>query len=110
MNLDDLCNSISEKELRTNITHWVTEWKQNDKSVHDLSDMIDKWHGNVWFKDENASNDFLNNFQEFKRFAIDNIGGLTVNERLYLFGLFDAWDNQGEITKQRLRLKLVINT
>ena len=30
---------------------------------------------------------------EFRKSAIDGIGGMTMNERLYWFGLFDLFNN-----------------
>ncbi|MBB5213105.1 hypothetical protein [Microbulbifer hydrolyticus] len=109
MNLDELVNSIPESDLRENLSHCVGEWKQDDKDIEVLTDLIRKWHGNVWFQEADASNKFHSEFQKFKSVAIDNIGGLTLNERLYWFGLFDAWGSGNETTQNRLRSKLRAN-
>ncbi|WP_394390611.1 hypothetical protein [Shewanella woodyi] len=87
MNLDELANSVSESELRERLLHWIGEWKQDDQDIEELAYLIGKWHGNVWLKETDASNKFHSDFQAFKSAAIDNIGGLTLNERLYWFGL-----------------------
>ena len=108
MNFDELINSV-EAELREGLCHWVDEWKKGDKDVEVLAYLVGKWHGNVWFKDTAASNKFYANFQEFKHIAIDDIGGLPLNERLYWFGLFEAWHGGDEPTQQRLRSKLHAN-
>lgn len=109
MNLDELVNSVPETSLRDDLSRWVGEWKQDDKDVQLLANLISKWHGNVWFKDTDASNNFCSEFRAFKIAAIDNIGGLTLNERLYWFGLFETWDSGNEATQQRLRRKLHAN-
>ncbi|QYJ78263.1 hypothetical protein [Shewanella acanthi] len=109
MNLDELVNSVQEPELRERLSHLVGEWKQDDKDVEALAYLISKWHGNVWFQDTEASNKFHSDFHNFKNAAIDNIGGLTLNERLYWFGLFGAWENANETNQQRLRSKLHAN-
>jgi hypothetical protein len=106
MNLDELVNSVLGTELRKNLFLRVGEWKQDDKDIDALASLIDKWHGNVWFKDKSVSDKFYSDFQRFKNAAIDNIGGLTLNERLFLFGLSDVWDSGNETTQQRLRSKL----
>lgn len=109
MNLDELVNSVPEIDLRENLSRWVEEWKQDDKDIEKLAYLIGKWHGNVWFQDADASNKFHSEFQSFKSAAIDNIGGLTLNERLYWFGLFELWDSSNETTRNRLRSKLHAN-
>lgn len=109
MNLDELVNSVPEIDLRENLSRWVGEWKQDDKDIEALAYLIGKWHGNVWFQGADSSNKFHSEFQNFKSAAIDNIGGLTLNERLYWFGLFEAWESGNEITHKRLRGKLRAN-
>lgn len=109
MNLDELVNSVPENDLREKLSRWVGEWKQDDKDIEELASLIGKWHGNVWFQETDASNKFHSEFQSFKRAAIENIGGLTLNERLYWFGLFEAWESGNETTQNRLRSKLRAN-
>ncbi len=111
MNIDDLVNSIPDEdsELRDNLRKWVEEWKQSEDSIEDLDQMVGKWHGNVWFKSEEELNKFHENWQNFKVNAIDSLGGLTVNERLYWFGLFDLWDQSDENGKKQIRRKLKAN-
>jgi hypothetical protein len=68
--------------------------------------MLTKWHGNVWFQNEQNQNEFYDVLETFKKEAIEGIGGMTMNERLYWFGLFDLWDNSDEDDKNRIRNKL----
>ena len=108
MSLDDLIEAIpdAETELRKNLVHWVDDWKRNDQSLEALEHLIERWHGNVWFKDAATSNTFHRSWLNFKAEAIDNIGGMTMNERLYIFGLLDLWDASKEKERDVLRIKL----
>ena len=108
MNIDDLVNSIPDEdfELRNNLGKWVEDWKRSEDSINQLDRMVSKWHGNVWFKSEEEQNKFYANWQTFKSDAIHALGGLTVNERLYWFGLFDQWDQSDDKGKNQIRRKL----
>ena len=106
MNLDELVNSIPEKEQREQLFTWIQEWKKDHSDVEALGDMIEKWHGNVWFKCQEQQDKFYENFIKFKEEAIEGVDGMTVNERLYWFGLFDEWDNSNEEGQLRIRGKL----
>lgn len=111
MILDELVQSIpdSESDLRGQLARWVDEWKQSGESVEKLGYMIGKWHGNVWFKDAQVSNSFWQKLCKFRAEAIDGIGGMTVNERLYVFGLIPQWDLTDETGKLKIREKLHAN-
>ena len=106
MNIDELVNLIPEEDLRSNLSHWVNEWKKDDTDIHRLYELIAQWHGNVWFQDQKSQAEFWSNLQGFKRNAIDSLGGMTVNERLYWFGLFEEWDSSNKKGQQRIREKL----
>lgn len=111
MNLDELVNSIpnSESKLKQDLKKWISDWKMNDKNIDDLERLIGKWHGNVWFEDQQISNKFYEDFQNFNEKAILGIGGMTMIERLYSFGLLDLWDSSDSKTKNIIRLKLKAN-
>jgi len=109
MNIDELINSIPDAKLRKELAQWVKQWKEDDKDVEWLSRMLSKWHGNVWFNNDKASRDFLNQLNLFKRNAIEGLGGLTLNERLYFFGLFEYWEKANEVEQNKLRHKLHAN-
>jgi hypothetical protein len=111
MNLDELVQSIpySESNLRNQLFHWIDSWKRNDESIEELCCLIEKWHGNVWFKDDDISIKFHQNWIQFKTSVIYNIGGMTVNERLFHFGLFEIWDSADEKKQSIIRSKLRAN-
>ncbi len=106
MNIDELINSISENDKKIQLLRWVDEWKENYSDVEDLANLISKWLGNVWFNDQEAHNDFYNAFSNFRENVINNIGGMTVNERLYYFGLIAQWDKADNESRKRIRVKI----
>ncbi|RTY85447.1 hypothetical protein [Flavobacterium sp. GT3R68] len=108
MNLDELVNSIpdSELELKKNFRNHIEDWKRNTESVTHLESQIGKWHGNVWFENTEVSNQFYIDYCSFRDESIKNIGGMTINERLYQFSLFDLWDLNDTETQMNIRKKL----
>lgn len=112
MNLDDLVQSIpnSENALRDEFAHLIDVWKRSAEALESLDYLVTKWHGNVWFQKTKDSDIFLQNWRNFKTEAIDGINGMTVNERLYFFGLFELWDESNEEFHAVLRTKLKAST
>jgi hypothetical protein len=108
MNLDELVESIENSDvgLRKQLEIIVSNWKTDNSSIEDLIYLIGKWHGNVWFSGDESSNLFYENWCEFKNIAVSSIKGMTFNERLYWFGLFEIWDKSNDAFKKTIRLKL----
>lgn len=106
MNLDQLVDSIEEIEFRNDLKKWVNIWKCDGSDIHQLVYLIGKWHGNVWMTDQTKQEKFWADFQTFKASSIECTGGLSMNERLYLFGLFEFWDAASPEDKQRIGGKL----
>ena len=108
MNLDELVESIqiSDVELKNQLKILINNWKKDRSSIEELSNMIEKWHGNVWFSSDYSSNLFYKSWLEFKNNAINSIDGMTINERLYWFGLFEIWDLSEAESKKTIRRKL----
>ena len=95
MNLDQLTerikSSTSEKPA-DGLAHWIEEWKKADRTVDQLVYMVEKFFGNVWFEKEEDNKTCYNLWKEFKENKIADLNGMTINERLYNFGLFDIYD------------------
>ena len=108
MNLNELVESIQIPDvlLKKQLESLINNWKADSSSIDELSNMIEKWHGNVWFSSDKSSNLFYKNWREFKIKAIDSINGMTLNERLYWFGLFEIWDKSDDDLQKRIRMKL----
>lgn len=64
--------------------------------------MVERYIGNVWFRDEQTHQRIFEVWSAFRREAIDGISGMTMNERLYCFDLFESFDSAS--TKQRVKI------
>lgn len=115
MNLDELISNIKQLSKDDNtisvLISILENWKINNKTVSELNYVIDKFRDG-FFPKENEINlikigTLLYNFQEE---IILNIGGMTMNEKLYVFSLFDRFDfsknnNEKEIIYKKLTQK-----
>ena len=84
----------------------MNEWKKDNNDVVALGKLIAKWHGNVWFENQENQNRFYEAFLKFQSEAIEGVEGMTMNERLYFFGLFEEWDCSDDSGQNRIRGKL----
>ena len=95
MNLDELAqefsNISSEKPLH-DLVQWLENWKSGNESVRGLEEMVERFFGNSWLQSEADHSKAYGLWLEFKHDAIDRIDGMTMNERLFLFGLFERFD------------------
>ena len=112
MILDELIFEI--ENLRTedslqDILCILKEWKNNDKTVHELEKTIEKFIDSFWPKEnERELLKIMKLLYDFKKDNIKNIGGMTMNERLYLFSLFDRFDScRNEKEKEIIYKKLL---
>ena len=108
MNLDELVSSIpdAEHESRVRLAQVVDAWKNDESTVDDLEGRIEKWIGHIWFGSDAAHQKFYKVWTEFKKSGIHGIGGMTMNERLYWFSLFDSWESSDSAAKTIMYTKL----
>lgn len=83
--------------------------EKDENDINKLYEIVVRWHGNVCFIDASQQNAFWEALQRFKEYAVTGIGGMTINERLYWFGLFEEWDSADDAGQQRIRRKLHAN-
>jgi hypothetical protein len=95
MNIDDLVAVIEstskDKEVH-DLAQLIHSWKADDATASELSTKVERYIGHVWFKSDAIHEQIFSAWQAFKGEAILNIAGMTMNERLYLFGLFNRFD------------------
>jgi len=96
MTLDELANELraasDEKEVR-DLAKYIEEWKGDNRNAEALEGMVERFFGNVWIPKEEEHSKAYRLWSAFRNDAIHGIGGMTVNERLYTFGLVERFDS-----------------
>lgn len=114
MNYDEYIKEVekfSHDEVATRLGKHLLEWKQDDTDAIELVDSIERFFGNSWIEREETHNHLYRLWCKFKKEAIEGIGGMTMNERLYWFGLFERFENSKSETAQNvIYAKLCANT
>lgn len=94
MNYDDFqrevrryCNVVEVSQL----DKVLSDWKTNSATVNDLSDLVDEFFLKARLETD-LQKHLSSTWSDFRRTAIDGIEGMTMNERLHYFGLFDRFE------------------
>ena len=96
MNIDDLVKeirSVSSEKVVQGLVDLLRKWKKSDETVEDLNITIERYLGNSWIKKGEDHNRIYCLWSSFRDQAIAGIAGMTMNERLYWFGLFGEFDS-----------------
>ena len=111
MNIDELAKKIrtvSDGEQVQRLADLLIEWKSDHQTVEYLNETIERYIGNTWFETDDNHSKIYKMWSSFRDKAIFGIGGMTVNERLYWFGLFDEFDAcQNQESKLRIYNKIM---
>ena len=95
MTIDQLSGRIravsDQKEVRK-LADLLMEWKDDDATAEDLADAVEHYLGYAWFQRDADHSAIYSLWAAFKAHAIAGIGGMSMNERLYWFGLLHAFD------------------
>jgi hypothetical protein len=75
-----------------------------------LADSIERFFGNSGITSEDTYSHPYKLWSSFRAAAISGIGGMTINERLYWFGLFERYESATEAEQQVTYEKLCANT
>ncbi len=96
MNIDELTNEIrkvsSEKNVQK-LADLIQKWKTGGDNAVELKENIERYLGNAWIDKKSDFEKIYGMWSEFRSEAINGIGGMTMNERLYWFGMFELFDN-----------------
>ena len=95
MNLDELAEAIrnvSSERVVQELATLLIEWKSNDKTAEELGNTIERYFGHAWIERNEDHKNLYNMWSAFKNEVISGIEGMTMNERLYWFGLFQRFD------------------
>jgi len=109
MNYDEYIEEArrySSEEVVARLVAHLTKWKTDNTNVLELADSIERFFGNAWITSEETHNHLYRLWAGFKTQAISGIGGMTMNERLYWFGLFERFENASELEQKVIYAKL----
>ncbi len=103
MNLDKLTKNIrkiSKEQVVQKLANHIQEWKTNEKNALELRNDVERYLGNTWIDNKQVFEKVYETWSDFKNSAIDKIGGMTMNERLYWFALIDQFDKASSSSDQ----------
>lgn len=95
MNLDELAReirSVSDEKVVQDLVDLLVSWKQDQSTAEELQDRVERYIGNSWIAKNEDHAEIYRMWSSFRDEAISAIGGMTMNERLECFGLFERFD------------------
>ncbi len=110
MNLDELehkIRAVSTDQVVQGVADQLAAWKDSSATADDLAAALERYIGNVWIGSNHDHERVYALWSAFRQDAISAIHGMTMNERLYLFGLLERFDSlQSDADRQALYRKL----
>lgn len=88
----------------------LSTWKDDETNAEELEITVERFIGNIWIDSEIEHKKIYGLWSQFRDEAIHGIGGMTINEMLYLFSLLHRWDStQTEDGRKVVYAKLLAN-
>ena len=113
MNYDEFVKEVQKYDSDSDVAKLLRvlkDWKLNNDNVVQLQSTIERFFGHSWIESEETHNHLYKLWSSFNTSVTGNIGGMTMNERLFWFGLFERFDGcQSEPKKQLIYSKLSAN-
>lgn len=110
MNLDGLVQevrAVSTDLAVQGVADQLAAWKSSSATADDLAASLEHYIGNVWIGSKQDHDRVYALWSAFRQNAISAIRSMTMNERLYSFGLFERFDSlQSDADRQALYRKL----
>ena len=94
MNFDDLIaeiRSISADTAVQGVADQLAAWKESSDTADELAVAMERYIGHVWIASTQDHERLYALWSAFRRNSIEAIHGMTMNERLYSFGLLDRY-------------------
>ena len=111
MTLDELAatvTSTSPDPVVQRLASLLVLWKDDDTSVQALRNDVERYIGNTWIERTEVHKTVYALWSEFVNTAINSIGGMTMNERLFVFGLTSEFDSAStDEQRERIYAKLL---
>lgn len=95
MTLAELLSALQKKPsdpIALELLALLEAWKSSPDTADDLYQSAERLFGNSCITSETGHKKVYALWSAFTNMCISGRGGMTVNERLYCFDLFDAWD------------------
>ena len=110
MNLDELTQEIrtvSSDPAVQGLADQLAAWKSRSATADDLAIASERYIGNVWIGSNQDHDRAYALWSDFRQNAIAPIRGMTINKRLYWFGLLEQFDSlESDADRQALYRKL----
>lgn len=93
--LDTLANkiqSVSDDPVIQKLASELANWKQRNDNVKQLESTVEKFIGTTWISRNEEHEQVYQLWSNFRDENIRTIHGMTMNERLFVFGLLDHFD------------------
>lgn len=95
MIFDELVSSIkaaSADPIAAKLADLLLQWKHDDSNVEELESWVEHYIGNSWIASEAEHKNIYGLWENFRSETMRGIGGMTMNERLFCFGLMNRLD------------------
>jgi hypothetical protein len=109
MNIDELAAAIEAASPNANgreLAVLLRNWKSTSETAERLSELVERYIGHTWFETEAVNDAVYSLWSNFRDEAIGGIDGMTMNERLYCFGLFERFDHASVNEREEIYAKL----
>jgi hypothetical protein len=110
MNLDELTQEIravSTDPAVQGLADQLAAWKSSSATADELATTLERYLGNVWIASNQEYDRVYALWSDFRNSAITPIRGMTMNERLHWFGMFERFDSlQSDADRQAVYRKL----
>ena len=111
MNLDEFAKALnkdSNERRVSDLALYVEAWKSDNRDVNELETMVERFIGNTWLPGEKEHSNVYSLWETFRGDAILGIDGMTMNERIYCFGLVERFSkSKSEKDKNAIYRKLL---
>jgi hypothetical protein len=71
----------------------LEQWRTSANTADELYQSVERYIGNSWIASDEEHKTVYSLWSAFRDECIAGRRGMTINERLYCFDLFDAWDS-----------------